>query len=181
MFSMFRNTTLAAIAVVQPSVNCEAAKSPKGYPDERTPSRQNNDQGGVTMFSMFRNSMLAAIVAGLGLLVAASLPAKATLITYTFSPDASMTFPEASGSDVIHFSGQFTVDTTQSQLPAVSITATCSGTNCPDPLIVSGAGFQLAVLATPTSINIPFSPSDDIFTIVFASSLLNFSIRVQLT
>jgi hypothetical protein len=117
---------------------------------------------------------LAATAAVL-VMAAASLPAKATLITYTFSSDASMTFTETSGSDVIHFSGQFTVDTTQSHLPAVSITVTCSGTNCPTPLIVSSAGFDVAELdlTAPTSIHIPFSISDDVATIAFASSLFN--------
>jgi hypothetical protein len=123
------------------------------------------------MFSTFRNTTLAAIVA---VMSAAAFPAKATLITYTFSADASMIFTETLGSDVIHLSGQFTIDTTESHLPAVSITAKCSGSNCPRPLIESPAVFDVAQIdfAFPTSIDIPFSSTDDVAAFAFASSLI---------
>jgi hypothetical protein len=127
------------------------------------------------MFSMFRNTALA-IVAGLGLLAAASLPAKATLITYTFSSDASYSFfvpPGAPVSDVIHFSGDFTIDTTAAPtapLQSVSVTATCTGPDCPVPLNPTGPNqFNTGSITVLNGINL--SGPHDHAHLVFQSSL----------
>jgi hypothetical protein len=82
---------------------------------------------------------MAATAAAL-VMAAAAIEANATLIPYTFSSDASMTFAETTGSDVIKISGKFTVDTTAFDLQSVDVSMTCSGPACPAPLAASTTG-----------------------------------------
>jgi len=115
-----------------------------------------------------------ATTAAVLLMAAVSFPAQATLIPYTFSPDASMTFTEPSGSDVIHINGSFTLDTTTQKISPVSITLSCTGPDCPSPLHTTPASFSTALLSPDaTTIQLPTSPSGDEAHIAFASSLAN--------
>ena len=114
-----------------------------------------------------------ATTAAVLLMAAVSFPAQATLIPYTFSPDASMTFTVGTTSDVIHFTGGFTVDTTLGTLQAVSVTASCTGPLCPgplfnDPTIYTDGFFSFPPSTANININIP---TDGFADIAVASTL----------
>lgn len=119
-------------------------------------------------------------IATVFVMAAVSFPAKATLITYMLSSDASATFAEPTfGANVIDLSGKFTIDTTATNhLSSVDITATCTGAHCPDPLHASPVEFKTpGMAANNTSFSIeaiiPISPGgfgEDVF-IGFSNTL----------